>query len=116
MSCAAGLNRTFARSHDDCLGGLAMLAMTVPASWTRGVVLAASIALAGPVLVSVQTMDIYFIDVEGGQSTLVVSPSGQSLLVDIGWPGFDGRDAIRIAAVAKCAGVTVIDYLVLTHY
>jgi competence protein ComEC len=59
-------------------------------------------------------LDVYFIDVEGGQSTLFVSPSGQSLLVDTGWPGT--RDAARIAGVAKQAGITQIDYLVLTHY
>ena len=61
-----------------------------------------------------QKLDIYFIDVEGGQATLLVSPSGQSLMVDTGWAG--GRDAERIAGVAKQAGVTRIDYLVLTHY
>jgi competence protein ComEC len=57
---------------------------------------------------------VYFIDVEGGQSTLFVSPSGQSLLVDTGWAG--GRDADRVVSVAKQAGVSQIDYLVLTHY
>src|SRR3984957_20977648 len=61
-----------------------------------------------------KTLDVYFIDVEGGQSTLLVSPSGQSLLIDAGWPG--ARDADRITAVAKRAGITQIDYLVLTHY
>src|SRR5438094_4397894 len=60
--------------------------------------------------------DVYFIDVEGGQATLTVSPSGQSLLVDTGWPGFEGGDAARIAATAKAAGVKRIDYLVITHY
>src|SRR5947199_9825551 len=60
--------------------------------------------------------DVYFIDVEGGQATLMVSPSGQSLLVDTGWLGFSGRDANRIAATAKAAGVKRIDYLVNTHY
>jgi competence protein ComEC len=59
-------------------------------------------------------LDVYFIDVEGGQSTLFVTPSGQSLLVDTGWAG--GRDADRIAGVAKQAGITQIDYLVTTHY
>jgi beta-lactamase superfamily II metal-dependent hydrolase len=59
-------------------------------------------------------LEVYFIDVEGGQSTLLVAPSGQSLLVDTGWPGT--RDADRIAGVAKQAGITQIDYLVLTHY
>jgi beta-lactamase superfamily II metal-dependent hydrolase len=59
-------------------------------------------------------LNVYFIDVEGGQSTLFVTPSGQSLLVDTGWAG--ARDADRIVAVAKQAGVSQIDYLVLTHY
>lgn len=63
-----------------------------------------------------KTLDIYFIDVEGGQATLFVSPSGQSLLVDTGWPGFDNRDADRIAATAKQAGLSKIDYLMITHY
>ncbi|MGO8785981.1 MAG: ComEC/Rec2 family competence protein [Terriglobia bacterium] len=62
------------------------------------------------------TLDVYFIDVEGGQSTLFVTPSGKSMLVDTGWPGFNGRDAERIATVAKAAGVTRINYLVITHY
>lgn len=58
----------------------------------------------------------YLIDVEGGQSTLFVAPSGQSVLIDTGFPGFNGRDAGRIAATAKMAGVTKIDYLLITHY
>ncbi len=61
-------------------------------------------------------LDVYFIDVEGGQATLFVTPSGKSMLVDTGWPGFNGRDAERIATVAKAAGVTRIDYVVVTHY
>jgi len=65
---------------------------------------------------SAQTLDVYFIDVEGGQSTLFVSPSGESMLVDTGWPDFAGRDADRIVAAAKLAGVKRIDYLVVTHY
>lgn len=63
-----------------------------------------------------KTLDIYFVDVEGGQATLIVSPSGQSMLVDAGWPGFNGRDADRIAAAAKMAGITKIDYFLATHY
>src|ERR1700688_252460 len=61
-----------------------------------------------------KTLDIYSIDVEGGQSTLFVSPSGESLLVDAGSPG--ERVAGRIVATAKQAGLTQIDYLVVTHY
>jgi len=59
---------------------------------------------------------IYSIDVEGGQSTLIVSPSGASLLVDSGWPGHDGRDAERIQAAMKDAGITRIDHVFTTHY
>ena len=61
-------------------------------------------------------MQIYFIDVEGGQSTLIVSPTGGSMLVDTGWPGLNDRDANRIAAAAKSANVKKIDYVVITHY
>jgi len=61
-------------------------------------------------------LHIYFVDVEGGQATLVVSPSGQSLLIDTGWPGFDGRDAGRIVAAAHAAGVKQLDYVLITHY
>jgi beta-lactamase superfamily II metal-dependent hydrolase len=63
-----------------------------------------------------KTLDMYFVDVEGGQATLIVTPAKQSLLVDAGWPGFSGRDAGRIAAAAKAAGVKQIDYLVVTHF
>jgi len=59
-------------------------------------------------------LNIYFVDVEGGQSTLFVSPSGESMLIDTGFPG--ARDAERIATVAKLAGVTEITYLLITHY
>ena len=74
-----------------------------------GLVWAAALAVAKP-------LEIFFIDVEGGQSTLIVSPSGQSLLIDTGWRGFDGRDANRIVQAAKTAGVKQINYLLITHY
>jgi competence protein ComEC len=61
-----------------------------------------------------KSLQVYFIDVEGGQATLMVSPSGQSLLVDTGWPG--GRDADRIVVAAKAAGLRQIDYVLITHY
>ena len=62
------------------------------------------------------TLEIYMVDVEGGEATLFVAPSGESMLVDTGWPGFEGRDADRIAAAAADAGVTRIDYLLVTHF
>ena len=65
---------------------------------------------------SSRTLDIYFIDVEGGQATLIVTPAGQSLLIDTGFAGFDGRDAGRIVEAARAAGITQIDFLLLTHF
>jgi len=61
-------------------------------------------------------LTVYSIDVEGGQSTLFVTPSHQSLLVDTGWPDHNGRDADRIAAVVKQAGLDHIDYVLITHF
>lgn len=61
-------------------------------------------------------LTVYFVDVEGGQSTLFITPSHQSLLVDTGWPDNDGRDADRIMTVAKQAGLDHIDYLLITHF
>ncbi len=78
-----------------------------------------------------RTLDIYFIDTEGGQATLFVSPSGESMLVDTGFAGNQGmpdatatnssgapitRDADRISAVFRQAGVTVLDWMVISHY
>ncbi len=61
-------------------------------------------------------LKVYFVDVEGGQSTLFVTPSGQSLLIDTGWPDNQYRDADRILAAAKDAGLSRIDYVLLTHF
>jgi competence protein ComEC len=63
-----------------------------------------------------KALRIYFVDVEGGQATLFVTPAGQSLLIDTGWPGNDGRDANRIVAAAKKAGIAKIDYVLITHF
>ena len=71
---------------------------------------------AAHLLPAARNLEVYSIDVEGGQATLVVSPSGESMLVDTGWAGFNKRDADRIAATAKSAGVKKIDYLLITHY
>jgi competence protein ComEC len=65
---------------------------------------------------SAKALRIYSIDVEGGQSTLLVGPSGASLLVDTGWPGNNGRDADRVQAAMRDAGITKIDHLLVTHY
>jgi beta-lactamase superfamily II metal-dependent hydrolase len=61
-------------------------------------------------------LQIYFIDVEGGQSTLLVTPTGKALLIDTGYAGNGDRDVQRILAAARDARVTQIDYLVTTHF
>ena len=76
----------------------------------------AMMAAAGLAAAANKTVDLYFVDVEGGQATLIVTPEKESILVDAGWSGFDKRDAKRILAAAKKAGVKKIDYLIMTHY
>jgi len=61
-------------------------------------------------------LKVYFVDVEGGQATLFVTPADQALLIDAGWPGNEARDAERIAAAVKDAGLKKIDYVLITHY
>ena len=64
-----------------------------------------------------KTLDIYVIDVEGGNATLVVSPQRESLLIDTGNTGAAAtRDAERIIAAAKDAGLQQIDHLITTHW
>ncbi len=65
---------------------------------------------------STKSLQIYFIDVEGGQATLFITPEGQSLLIDTGWPGNNNRDADRIVAAAHDAGINKIDFALITHY
>ena len=79
------------------------------------ILLAVFIALlAGlPSWAATRDLRVYFIDVEGGQSTLFVTPTGQSLLIDTGWPDNDGRDADRILAATKSAGISKIDYVLV---
>ena len=62
------------------------------------------------------TLDIYWIDVEGGAATLVVTPQRQSILMDTGWSRPDARDAERIQAAMRDAGISEIDYLLLSHF
>ncbi|MBW3629402.1 MAG: MBL fold metallo-hydrolase [Gemmatimonadetes bacterium] len=72
---------------------------------------------AGPVAAQAparNTLDIYFIDTEGGQATLFVTPSGESVMIDSGNPG--ARDLDRILATFADAGVRQLDHLVSTHF
>ncbi len=64
-----------------------------------------------------KTLDIYVVDVEGGNAVLFVTPSGESMLIDSGNGGTAAvRDAERILAASKDAGLTQIDHLITTHY
>jgi competence protein ComEC len=91
------------------LGALAVAGSSAPASAGKG-----------------ESLEIYFIDVEGGQSTLIVTPDRHSLLIDTGWAGNgtgydpgdprEARDANRIVAAAGDAGIKRIDYLYITHF
>jgi len=92
----------------------------------RIALLSVFVALTLLPLTAAQALRIYFIDTEGGQATLIVTPRGQSLLVDAGFPADGGfsstpgdparaRDANRIVSAAKDAGVSRIDVFVLSH-
>ena len=65
-----------------------------------------------------KTLDVYTIDVEGGKSVLFVSPTGESMLLDAGWPAAGNRAASteRIVAALKGAGLKQLDYLVISHF
>ncbi len=97
------------KSGKSSTAGLAVL-------FSLSLLLAALLMAAPGARAQSKDLQIYFVDVEGGQATLFVTPAGQSLLIDTGWPDFNGRDADRIVAAAKKAGVTKIDYVLITHF
>lgn len=76
-----------------------------------------ALLLAAVAMLPAQTknLDLYWIDVEGGAATLIVAPSGESLLIDTGWTVGD-RDAKRIVAASQEAGLKKIDYLLISHW
>lgn len=92
----------------------------------RSVALLTGLLLLALPASAARSLDIYFIDTEGGQATLLVTPRGQSVLIDAGYGPRGGRgrgpvqpadrDANRIVAAATEAGVTRIDVLVVTHF
>lgn len=70
---------------------------------------------ASEATVTQRGLDIYWCDVEGGAATLIVTPAGESILIDSGWPG--GRDSARIARmVREVAGLRQIDHAITTHW
>lgn len=76
-----------------------------------------SAAVAAAQTRTTKTLDIYVVDVEGGNAVLFVTPAGESLLIDSGNGGAGAiRDAERIMAAARDAGIKQIDHLITTHY
>jgi competence protein ComEC len=64
-----------------------------------------SVFLLSPAFSQAESLDIYFIDVEGGAATFIVTPQHQSILIDCGSKSADSRDLNRILHVAKSAGI-----------
>jgi beta-lactamase superfamily II metal-dependent hydrolase len=90
---------------------------TTSAKLTLGILLAVAMAVGALATPGAGTLDIYWIDVEGGASTLIVTPQGQSVLMDAGFAGFGDRDASRIAhVVTKEAGLARLDYFLASHF
>src|SRR5215469_11552862 len=86
-----------------------MMRKTRMAAWI-GLMCAGSLAAAS------KNLEIYWIDAEGGASTLIVSPGGESMLVDTANRAPDDRDAKRIFAATQQAGIKKIDILLTTHF
>jgi beta-lactamase superfamily II metal-dependent hydrolase/catechol 2,3-dioxygenase-like lactoylglutathione lyase family enzyme len=87
--------------------------------WTVGftAALAALILAVGAIGGEAEkTLDIYFLDMVGGGSTLIVTPLGESVLIDTGSREPMHRDADRIYQACKDAGLKQIDYLITTHF
>src|SRR5437588_1792192 len=78
------------------------------------VVLGLSLPLPAAAAEPAPGLDIHFIDTEGGAATLIITPAGESLLIDCGNPG--PRDAERIHRTATRAGLKAIDHLFITHW
>ena len=102
-------------THEDL--GHSQAKLTKETLFLAGLVLAA--VLVAPVSLQAETaatLDIYWIDVEGGAATLIVTPERQSVLMDTGWPRPDRRDAMRIQTAMRDAGIDEIDYLLISHF
>src|SRR2546427_6472023 len=94
----------------------------MPMKRALSVVAVAILTLAASGLTLAQTrpaksgsLEFYWIDVEGGASTLIVSPAGDSLLFDTGYMTDTNRDAKRIFAAAQKAGLKQVDHVVISH-
>lgn len=83
----------------------------------KRLILATALLLVSRSTQADEPLDIYFIDVEGGAATLIVTPETESILIDSGYPDNHGRDLDRIIHVAKdVAGLKKIDHAVVSHW
>ena len=93
--------------------------LTYPRHARLSIVCAVVLFVCGGVLVHNQptaSLDIYWIDVEGGAATLIVTAQQESILMDAGWGRPDQRDALRIEAAMRDANIERIDYFVASHF
>ena len=86
--------------------------------WLSGVTLAIGVGAVALAFQAppVDTLDIYWVDVEGGAATLIVTPARESILMDAGWRRTDQRDAERIQAAMADAQISRIDYFIASHF
>jgi glyoxylase-like metal-dependent hydrolase (beta-lactamase superfamily II) len=77
--------------------------------------LAAACQLASAAIAA-ETLDIYVVDSEGGKSMVMLTPTGEAMLVDGGYPSRDDRDTKRIVTAAEALGIKQFDYVLVTHY
>src|SRR3984885_3030503 len=82
----------------------------------KKIILLALLSFGVALTAHARNLEIYWVDVEGGGATLIVTPDGQSLLVDTGNPAPDDRDAKRVFQATQKAGLKKIDYLLITHF
>ena len=95
----------------------AMISRAFSCRFFAAVMLGMSNMVATGQTTSGRPLEIYFVDVEGGAATLLVTPDRESILIDSGWPGNHDRDPKRIVHVLKdLAGCDKLDHLVTTHW
>src|SRR4051812_3985170 len=105
---------TRTEARDRRLSSMRFTGRGIILGWISGIIVAGA-AHAG--LNDTRGLDIYFIDVQGGAATLLVTPERESILIDSGWPGLEDRDPRRIVRVLKeLAGCDHLDHLITTHW
>jgi competence protein ComEC len=90
---------------------------TIAPMFSAGLAVASCLAQGGVAAAGAadKKLDVYWVDVEGGAATLLVTPAGETVLFDTGYPG--DRDADRVKkAVTELAGLQKIDHLIITHF